>query len=195
MPLFSGRSTARSIHGICHDHHLYHAFYDHHGTLQRSGNESFFQRVFKRNDTGGCEHGIPAPEGESAGISVSDKLREEGFDLTAFRDDYVDMGIYATDQLTMGLTIGDNMETVTKNFMFLSADQPEDIVRLSDYNRLAKLYGSTQYDLRDDEYLVLCNMDEVKLQRDKMLKKGEKILLDGISYSPKYDQCQDGFYG
>lgn len=133
------------------------------------------------------------PEGESAGISVSDKLREEGFDLTAFRDDYVDMGIYATDQLTMGLTIGDNMETVTKNFMFLSADQLEDIVRLSDYNRLAKLYGSTQYDLRDDEYLVLCNMDEVKLQRDKMLKKGEKILLDGISYSPKYDQCQDGF--
>ena len=36
-------------------------------------------------------------------------------------------------------------------------------------------------------------MDEVKLQRDKMLKKGEKILLDAISYSPKYDQCQDGF--
>lgn len=34
--------------------------YDHHGPLQRSGNESFFQRVFKRNDTGGCEHGIPA---------------------------------------------------------------------------------------------------------------------------------------
>ncbi len=81
------------------------------------------------------------PEGESAEISVSDKLREEGFDLAAFQDDYVDMGTYATDQLTMGITIGENIGEVTKNFMFLDANLPEDIVKLSDYNRLAKLYG------------------------------------------------------
>ena len=126
------------------------------------------------------------PEGESAGISVSDKLQEEGFDLTAFQDDYVDMGIYATDQLTMGMTIGENIDEVTKNFMFLDANLPEDIVKLSDYNRLAKLYGREQYELGDGEYLVLCNIDDVKLQRDKMLKKGEKIRLDGVSYSPRY---------
>ena len=112
------------------------------------------------------------PEGESAEISVSDKLQEEGFDLTAFQDDYVDMGIYATDQLTMGMTIGENIDEVTKNFMFLDANLPEDIVKLSDYNRLAKLYGREQYELGDGEYLVLCNIDDVKLQRDKMLKKG-----------------------
>lgn len=133
------------------------------------------------------------PEGESAGISVSDKLQEEGFDLTAFQDDYVDMGIYATDQLTMGMTIGENIDEVTKNFMFLDANLPEDIVKLSDYNRLAKLYGREQYELGDGEYLVLCNIDDVKLQRDKMLKKGEKIRLDGVSYSPRYEECQDGF--
>lgn len=133
------------------------------------------------------------PEGESAEISVSDKLQEEGFDLTAFQDDYVDMGIYATDQLTMGMTIGENIDEVTKNFMFLDANLPEDIVKLSDYNRLAKLYGREQYELGDGEYLVLCNIDDVKLQRDKMLKKGEKIRLDGVSYSPRYEECQDGF--
>lgn len=77
--------------------------------------------------------------------------------------------------------------------MFLNAELEEDMIRLSDYNRLAKLYGNPQYDLKDDEYLVLCNMDDVKIQRDKMLKKGEKIQLDGISYSPKYGECQDGF--
>ena len=49
------------------------------------------------------------------------------------------MGIYATDQLTMGMTIGENIDEVTKNFMFLDANLPEDIVKLSDYNRLAKL--------------------------------------------------------
>ena len=61
----------------------------------------------------------------------------------------MDMGIYATDQLTMGMTIGENIDEVTKNFMFLDANLPEDIVKLSDYNRLAKLYGREQYELGD----------------------------------------------
>ncbi|MFQ7553343.1 MAG: hypothetical protein ACLRMZ_27460 [Blautia marasmi] len=84
------------------------------------------------------------------------------------------MGIYSTGQLTMGLTLGENMSEVSKNFMFLNAELEEDMIRLSDYNRLAKLYGNPQYDLKDDEYLVLCNMDDVKIQRDKMLKKGRR---------------------
>ena len=133
------------------------------------------------------------PSGESAGTPVSDKLQDAGFDLRVLQEDYVEMGIYSTGQLTMGLTLGENMSEVSKNFMFLNAELEEDMIRLSDYNRLAKLYGNPQYDLKDDEYLVLCNMDDVKIQRDKMLKKGEKIQLDGISYSPKYGECQDGF--
>ncbi|GAA6408933.1 ABC transporter permease [Blautia hominis] len=133
------------------------------------------------------------PSGESAGTPVSDKLQDAGFDLHVLQEDYVEMGIYSTGQLTMGLTLGENMSEVSKNFMFLNAELEEDMIRLSDYNRLAKLYGNPQYDLKDDEYLVLCNMDDVKIQRDKMLKKGEKIQLDGISYSPKYGECQDGF--
>ena len=118
MPLFSGRSTAGQYHGICHDHHLYHVLFMT-ITVLSSGlgmNHSFRESL--KNDTGGCEHGIPAAGRESACFCFRMAAWEEGFDLTAFRDDYVDMGIYATDQLTMGLTIGDNMETVTKNFMF-----------------------------------------------------------------------------
>lgn len=53
-------------------------------------------------------------QAERAPTPVSDKLQDAGFDLRVLQEDYVEMGIYSTGQLTMGLTLGENMSEVSK---------------------------------------------------------------------------------
>lgn len=69
-----------------------------------------------------------------------------------------------------------------------------DILKLSDYNRLAKAYNLEQFELADDEYLVISNYDYTKESYNKdFLEKGHVITLGGKEYHPKYKECKDGF--
>ena len=50
-----------------------------------------------------------------------------------------------------------------------------------------------QYELEDNEYVVLCNYDSMLDIRNKALKAGATITIDDHKYTPKFDHCEDGF--
>ena len=70
----------------------------------------------------------------------------------------------------------------------------ESIIRVSDYNKIAKLYGEEQYTLNDDEYIVLCNYEQMSDIRNQTLETANSnIEINGKTYHSKYNGCKDGF--
>lgn len=106
----------------------------------------------------------------------------------------VEIAIYANDDLTWGTFFGDKLEEVKAKFPGLLYDTAEQIIKISDYNKIADLYGIQQYDLKDDEYIVLCDFDVQEEIRNDVLSEGNHILeIAGKQYKSKYNVCQEGF--
>ena len=78
-------------------------------------------------------------------------------------------------------------------YPMLSYDMPEPIVKISDYNKIAELYGEEQYSLNDDEYIVLCNYEQMTNIRNQMLSTNSNIEINGKTYHSKYNECKEGF--
>ena len=75
----------------------------------------------------------------------------------------------------------------------LTYHMPETIIKISDYNKIAALYGNEQYSLADDEYMVLCDFDSMVELRNGGLKSGTRIEINGKKYHPKYEECKSGY--
>ena len=129
---------------------------------------------------------------EDSKITIVETLENNDFDINKLKD-IVEIPIYATNDLTWGDFIGDKYEEVKAQFPMLKYDTAETIVKVSDYNKLAKLYGNEQYSLNDDEYIVLCEFDNMLSIRNGVLEKGNILEIAGKEYKPKYDECKEGF--
>ena len=63
-------------------------------------------------------------------------------------------------------------------------------MKISDYNKIAKLYGTEQYEVKDDEYIVLCDYDNMAEIRNQVLNEGgHKLTIAGREYKSKYANC------
>ena len=75
----------------------------------------------------------------------------------------------------------------------LTYDTPESVIKISDYNKIATLYGTEKYSLNEDEYIVLCDFKQMSNLRNEALKTNSNIEINGKTYHSKYDKCQEGF--
>ena len=129
---------------------------------------------------------------EDSRNSVSYTLETNGFDMNMLKD-IVEIPIYTVPNWTWAYSLGSYYETAKAQFANLAYDTPETVVKVSDYNKIAKLYGNEQYSLEDDEYIVLCDFDSMKQIRDSALKENSTIQINGKEYHSKYDECKNGF--
>lgn len=116
-----------------------------------------------------------------------------GFDITKDLKEYVEINTYATPDLTMNHTLGSKLDTIRTSFPFLKYDTMESIVKISDYNKVARVYGNEEYSLKDDEYMIVADFKSMIEIRNIALANGETINLFGYTLKPKYNSCQDGF--
>lgn len=119
-------------------------------------------------------------------------LEDNGFDMTKLKD-VVEIPIYATNELTWRDTLSPVYDEVKQQFPNLLYETAEEIVKVSDYNKIARLYGNIEYQLKDDEYIILCDFDNMKNLRNKALKEDSTITIAGKEYKSKYDECQNGY--
>lgn len=130
---------------------------------------------------------------EDSKISIQETLKNNGFDMTYLKD-VIEIPIYATDELTWGSFFGDKFEEIKAQFGNLAYGTAEQLVKISDYNKIAKLYGIQQYELHENEYIVLCDFDSMKELRNRVLVNGNYILeIAGKKYVSKYNECKQGF--
>lgn len=129
---------------------------------------------------------------EDSKQSISYTLTQNGFDMNNLKD-VIETPIYVIDGLTWETTLGDALPQVKKQFPMMKLETPEQVMKISDYNKIAKLYGNEQYSLEDDEYIIICNYENIANIRNLGLKENTVINLKEKNYKPKYNECKDGF--
>ena len=68
-----------------------------------------------------------------------------------------------------------------KNYFYNDGTKYTNIVLISDYNKIAALYGNEQYNLNDDEYMVLCDFDQmINIRNEALKQKYKPLVVDGI---------------
>ena len=123
-------------------------------------------------------------------IPIMESLESAGFDKSNFSD-YVEIGQYRVENITPKETIGTVLSEMQSDFPALQVDYPETIIKVSDYNKLQKLYGREEITLNDNEYVMVCNYEAMKEYRDEALKNGTTLTIDGKEFVPKFDKCID----
>ncbi len=136
---------------------------------------------------------IATPEArEDSKYPVSYSLKNCGYDMSKLKD-IIEIPIYACDEWAMKDSLGNYYKEAKLQFSRLAYDTPETIVKISDYNKIAKQYGQEQYTLNDDEYIVVCDFDGMENIRNRALTEGVKITFTGKEYHSKYNECKKGF--
>jgi len=125
-------------------------------------------------------------------ITLQETLKNNGLDMNILKD-VIEISIYASDDLTWRDFFGDKFEEVKSQYSMLAYNTAEEIVKISDYNKIAKLYGIEQYELKDNEYIMLCDFDNMEALRNRVLKDGSTLEIAGKQYKSKYNECKSGF--
>ena len=107
--------------------------------------------------------------------------------------DVVEIPIYADSSITWGTFFGDNLDEVKALYPMLRYETAEQFVKVTDYNKIARLYGQEEYELKDNEYIVLCDFDSMKNIRNIALKNGNTLIINGKEYKTKYNECKSGY--
>ena len=123
---------------------------------------------------------------------VSYTLETNGYDMNNLKD-IVEIPIYAIPEWTLKYSLGNYYEKAKSQFSMLTYDTPETVIKISDYNKVAALYGNEQYSLNDDEYMVLCDFEQMINLRNEALKENSNIQINGKTYHSKYNECKNGF--
>ena len=123
---------------------------------------------------------------------ISYTLTENGFDMKDLKD-VIEVPIYEKDGFTWEETLGKTSNQIKEQYPRMKLDTLEQIMKLSDYNKIAKLYGNEQYSLKEDEYIIVCNYEGIANIRNFGLRENTIINLNGKEYKPKHNECKDGF--
>lgn len=130
---------------------------------------------------------------EDSKIPIVETLKNNGLDMNNLKD-VTEISVYALNELTWEEFFGDKIEEIREIFPMLQYSTAEQIVKISDYNKIAELYGIEQYELKDDEYIMICDFESMEEVRNKVLKDGSNpLIIAGKEYNTKYNECKDGF--
>ena len=127
-------------------------------------------------------------------LSIREILGKFDFNIDSYLEQSVEYNLYQTEELTFGDTLGDNWETIKNTYTSLIPyNVADDIMTISDYNKVAKFYGNEEYTLNEDEYLIVADYDSMIEIRNVALKDNQEITVFGHTLKPKYNECQYGF--
>lgn len=130
---------------------------------------------------------------ENSKKSVLEMLEELGFSKENLQTGFVEVSIYADSAITFRTTLGAFAQEVTAQFPMIMWDTAESIMSVSEYNRLAVLYGNPTYELEEDEYLILCDYDNMANLRNFSLADGTEITVGSHTLKPACAECQEGY--
>ncbi len=122
-------------------------------------------------------------------ITVEQYLKNHQIDISADLSASYSFNTYYSSQLTYGTTYGNIYSDVSESFL----NETQRIVKVGDYNQVAKLYHLPEYNLNDNEYVVVGNYSNSMNMINLWLREKPDIVLNDKIYHSKFTQCQNGF--
>ena len=126
-------------------------------------------------------------------ITIKETLEKLEFHVGENFKDVITFNSYVSKELTLDKILGKKLEQVKEKYPFMVLNAEEKIIKISDYNKVAKLYGIPTYTLNEDEYMVISDYENMIGIFNYGLKEHTSITLRGKEYKPKYEECQYGF--
>ena len=127
-------------------------------------------------------------------LGVRKTLEAFDFNIDDYFKEYVEYNSYRMEDFTFADSLGDSLEYVkNNNTSMIPYNMPEEIVKLSDYNKIARIYNNEEYTLNQDEYMIIADYDSMIAIRNIALEKGQELTIFGHKLKPKYNECKDGF--
>ncbi|MCM1314026.1 MAG: FtsX-like permease family protein [Muribaculaceae bacterium] len=126
-------------------------------------------------------------------VDIVAKAKEFGYDFEEDLSESVHFHCYGDDNFTFADALGSHLEEIQQKYVYMEYDNPEDIVRLSDYNAIRRMYGKDEITLNDNEFAIICDFKSIKAIRDEALTTDKAVTIFGHTLISKYDECQDGF--
>ena len=130
---------------------------------------------------------------EDSKISIYDTLEKLGYDVDNKLKDIVKLDVYNFDNIDLKTSIGSYYDIAKDKYPLMPYNKKESIVKISDYNKIAKLFGLKEYTLNDDEYFIVANYSEYVKFRNEGLKADTILNINEKKLKPKYDSCVEGF--
>lgn len=115
------------------------------------------------------------------------------YDLKSILNDYTEVFVYENEDITIETTLGSYAKKIKEKYPFLNLEATEMVMTVSDYNKIAKLYGNEEYSLKDNEYMIIADYDEMIDIRDEALRNKIEINVFNHNLVSKYDECKKGF--
>jgi len=155
--------------------------------------------VYGLNSTVGYLSHMSNDQGKAALATSQDYMKKSLYqnlidrnpDLAKDIKDHVELNVYADSSFTYGQILPSGVMTGMVEASISKATVP--LVRVSDYNKLAKLYHRDEIHLKDDQYQFLADYKTMAEILDKTLAGNTQIKYRNFTLNPVAKKHQEGF--
>ena len=145
-------------------------------------------------DESWLDQGYNEAQIENSKLGVRKTLEAFGINIDDYLKDSVEYNSYRMEGLTFGDSLGDSLEYIKNNTTsMIPYNMQEEIMTISDYNKIARFYGNEEYTLADDEYMIIADYDSMIAIRNVALENNQELTIFGHMLKPKYQECKYGF--
>lgn len=126
-------------------------------------------------------------------LTIEQSLNKIDFNVDENFKDIVKVNTFTNENLLLKNSLAEDLQAIEKEFEFLGFLFPEQVMKISDYNKVAKAYGKETYELNKNQYIVIADYENMVQIRNRTLKNGQQLSINGKNFTPKYNECKDGF--
>lgn len=139
------------------------------------------------------DYGYTDGQIESSYKTISETLKELNIDEDKYLKDQATIHVYTDSTVTYEATMGDNITSMKARYPYLDYTSPEIIVKLSEYNQIAEMFGNETFTLDDDQYMIIGDYESMVMLRNEALELGTPLTIFGKTLTPKYNEVKHGF--
>lgn len=144
-------------------------------------------------DDSWLEQGYTEMQIKNSNLTIKETLNYLNCDFTSLLKEYVDYMTYEDQSFDTKTSLGDSFAFIESQYPHLLYETKECIIKISDYNKIAELYGSEQYTLKDNQYMIVADYDSWVMIRNIALSNAQQVNIFGHTLYPKFSECKDGF--
>lgn len=137
---------------------------------------------------------IHLDEEDNSKLTVTEVLSKFDIDYQKYLKNIVEFSLYSDENITLKTTLGDYYKIAKKKDKFLMYDDNVLLMKNSDYNNVADSFKLEKVNLKNNEYALVGNYQNMLTLKEEALKMNTKIVLDNRTYFPKYSKAISGFY-
>lgn len=124
------------------------------------------------------------------GKTIEKVMEEKNISRKDFQDT-LNLTTYELPEVTQGNIVGDAVDRERFGEAYLN--QQIELLSVSTYNQAAEKYHLPTYELEENQYLIIADMEGAVGIFNMGLKENPELFIKGKTYYPKEKTCQDGF--